>query len=119
MFEPTLDHAVVDARDRLDEAAALFRRLGFALSARGRHTLGSSNHLAIFASTYLELLGWEAGAAMKRPELQRYPIGLNGLVFRAKDADTVAAELTNAGLAAQPPTSLAREVRLPNGAQMQ
>jgi hypothetical protein len=56
---------------------------------------------------------------MKRPELQRYPVGLNGLVFRALDADTVAAELTKAGLAAQPPTSLAREVRLPNGAHMQ
>lgn len=119
MFEPILDHTVIDARDRLDEAAVLFRRLGFSISARGHHTLGSSNHLAIFASTYLELLGWEAGASMKRPELQRYPAGLNGLVFRAQDADTVAAELTKAGLPAQPPTALAREVRLPNGAQMQ
>ncbi|MGH7661164.1 MAG: VOC family protein [Vulcanimicrobiaceae bacterium] len=119
MFEPILDHAVIDARNRLDEAASLYRRLGFALSARGHHTLGSSNHLAIFASTYLEVLGWEAGAAMKRPELQRYPIGLNGLVFRAQDADTVTAELTKVGLTAQPPVALARQVRLPNGAQME
>jgi hypothetical protein len=119
MFEPVLDHAVIDARDRLDEAAALFRRLGFALSARGRHTLGTSNHLAIFTATYLELLGWEADATLKRPELSHYPAGLNGLVFRANDADTVAAELTKAGLPAQPPAFLARPVRLSNGAQME
>jgi len=116
-FEPILDHAVVDVRDGIDDAVTLFRRLGFSLTARGYHTLGSVNHLAVMSHNYLELLGWERDAEA-RPELSRYPVGINGLVFRADDADTLAASLTNAGLPAQPPLSFSRPVRLPNGAQM-
>ena len=119
MIEPILDHAVIDVRDRLDDAAALFRCLGFSLSGRGRHTLGSSNHLAIFASNYLELLGWEPGAKMQRPALLRYVTGLNGIVFRAKDTDTVAATLGRLEMPVRTPESFGREVRLPNGARMQ
>ena len=55
---PVLDHVVVDVRDRIDEAAECFRSLGFQLTPRGRHTLGSVNHLAMFATDYLELLGF-------------------------------------------------------------
>lgn len=117
-FEPILDHTVVDARDGIDDAVTLFRRLGFSLTARGYHTLGSVNHLAVFQSNYMELLGWEDAGADARPELSRYPVGLNGLVFRADDADTLTASLSNAGLPAQPPLSFSRPVRLPNGAQM-
>lgn len=56
---PVLDHVVINVADQLDEASALFRRLGFQLSERGHHSLGSSNHLAVFNQNYLELLGWE------------------------------------------------------------
>lgn len=115
--EPILDHAVIDVREGVDEAVTLYRRLGFSLTARGYHTLGSVNHLAVFQSNYMELLGWENDAPQARTELSRYPVGLNGLVFRADDADTVTASLTNAGLPAQPPLSFSRPVRLPNGAQ--
>ncbi|MBV8424033.1 MAG: VOC family protein [Candidatus Eremiobacteraeota bacterium] len=115
-FEPILDHAVIDARDNVDDAVALYRRLGFALTARGYHSIGSVNHLAVFQSNYIELLGWE-GSANPRPELARFPLGLNGLVFRAEDADTVSAQLANAGLPVQLPNSFSRPVRLPNGAQ--
>ena len=55
---PVLDHVVVDVRDRIDEAAECFRSIGFKLTPRGRHTLGSVNHLAMFATDYLELLGF-------------------------------------------------------------
>jgi len=116
--EAILDHAVIDARDGVDDAVTLFRRLGFSLTARGYHTLGSVNHLAVFQTTYMELLGWESGDANARPELSRYPAGLNGLVFRSDDADTLTASLTNSGLPAQPPLSFSRPVRLPNGAQI-
>jgi hypothetical protein len=116
--EPILDHAVIDVRDGVDAAVTLFRRLGFSLTARGYHTLGTVNHLAVFQSNYMELLGWESDAPEARAELARYPVGLNGLVFRAEDADTVTASLTNAGLPAHPPLSFSRPVRLPNGAQM-
>ncbi|HEY1729759.1 MAG TPA: VOC family protein [Candidatus Baltobacteraceae bacterium] len=117
--EPILDHVVVDVRDGVDDAVTLFRRLGFSLTARGYHTLGSVNHLAVFQTNYMELLGWEGGAANARPELSRYPFGLNGLVFRANDADTLTASFATAGLPAQPPLTFSRPVRLPNGAQME
>ena len=47
---PILDHIVIDVRDRIDEAALRFGALGFQLTPRGYHSLGSSNHLAIFAT---------------------------------------------------------------------
>lgn len=118
-LEPVLDHAVIDVRDGIDDAAVLFGRLGFTLSPRGHHNLGSSNHLAIFQSNYLELFGWERGARVERADVLRYPVGLGGLVFRADDADTVSAGLANLGLPAQPPVSLSRPVQLPNGANVE
>ena len=85
---PAIDHVVIDARDSLDAAASAFAALGFQLTPRGYHTLGSANHLAMFATDYLELLGFGAGGA-SRPELATFPIGLNGLVFKTADADAV------------------------------
>src|SRR5215472_6536698 len=74
-----LDHIVIDAREEIDRAAQRFAELGFRLTPRGRHTVGSENHLAVFATDYLELLGFGSAA---RAELQPFPIGLNGLVFK-------------------------------------
>jgi catechol 2,3-dioxygenase-like lactoylglutathione lyase family enzyme len=34
---PTIDHVVVNVRDRIDEAAETYRRLGFTLTPRGYH----------------------------------------------------------------------------------
>ena len=63
---PILDHIVIDVRDRIDDAARHFSELGFLLTPRGHHTLGSSNHLAMFATDYLELLGGNK-VAVARP----------------------------------------------------
>ena len=111
MPAPVLDHIVIDVRDRIDEAAQCFLRLGFTLTPRGQHTLGSSNHLAMFATDYLELLGFGQGGA-NRPELAPFPIGLNGLVFKADDADRVYREALAAGLPIQPVQSFSRPVTL-------
>jgi hypothetical protein len=54
---PTVDHLVVDVCEKLDEAAKTYRSLGSQLTDRGRHTLGSMNHLTVFESDYIEL--WE------------------------------------------------------------
>lgn len=108
---PILDHVVVDVRDRMDEAAAAYRALGFQLTPRGYHTLGSMNHLAMFATDYLELLGFgEAGAA--RPELAPFPVGLNGLVFKTDDADAIHAHAAAAGLPILPVQKFSRPVEL-------
>ncbi len=108
---PVLDHVVIDVRDRMDEAASAFAGLGFVLTPRGHHTLGSMNHLAMFATDYLELLGFGEGGA-SRPELAPFPIGLNGLVFKTDDADTVHAHALAAGLPILPVQAFSRPVEL-------
>ncbi|MGC2411833.1 MAG: VOC family protein [Stellaceae bacterium] len=113
---PVLDHVVIDVRDRMDEAARVFAALGFKLTPRGHHTLGSMNHLAMFATDYLELLGFgEDGAS--RPELAPFPIGLNGLVFKTDDADVVHAHALAAGLPILPVQSFSRPVELDGARQ--
>ena len=108
---PVLDHVVIDVRDRMDEAASTFAALGFRLTPRGHHTLGSMNHLAMFRADYLELLGFGAGGA-SRPELAPFPVGLNGLVFKTADADVVHAHALAAGLPILPVQSFSRPVEI-------
>ena len=108
---PVLDHVVIDVRDRMDEAARTFAALGFTLTPRGHHTLGSMNHLAMFPTDYLELLGFGEGGA-SRPELAPFPIGLNGLVFKTDDADVVHAHAQAAGLPILPVQAFSRPVEL-------
>ena len=108
---PVLDHVVVDVRDRVDEAVGYFASLGFLLTPRGRHTLGSVNHLAMFDTCYLELLGFgEDGTA--RPELMSFPVGLNGLVFKTADAESVHRQAAAAGLPVLPVQSFSRPVTI-------
>jgi catechol 2,3-dioxygenase-like lactoylglutathione lyase family enzyme len=111
-----LDHVVIDVRDRIDEAMRFFQSLGFQLTPRGRHTLGSVNHLAMFATDYLELLGF-AGDGAIRPEIMRFPVGLNGLVFKTGDADLVHAHAAAVGLPILPVQSFSRPVALDSGTQ--
>jgi hypothetical protein len=113
---PTLDHVVVNVRDRLDEAHDTYRRLGFTMTPRGYHTLGSMNHLAIFGTDYLELIAARSGDT-RRPEIMQSPLGLNGLVFGTEDSDAVYAALDAAGIPAEPPLQFSRPVELPTGAQ--
>jgi hypothetical protein len=110
-LSPVLDHVVIDARERIDEAMRCFSALGFQLTPRGHHTLGSVNHLAMFATDYFELLGFgEDGAA--RPELGGFPVGLNGLVFKTNDAVLVHRHAQAAGLPILPVQSFSRPVTL-------
>jgi len=115
-LSPVLDHVVIDVRDRIDEAMRCFQSLGFQLTPRGRHTLGSVNHLAMFATDYLELLGF-AGDGAIRPEIMRFPVGLNGLVFKSADADSVHDQAAAAGLPILPVQSFSRPVALDSGPQ--
>ena len=113
---PVIDHVVIDVRDRMDEAARTFAALGFQLTPRGHHTLGSMNHLAMFATDYLELLGFGAAGA-GRPELAPFPVGLNGLVFKTSDADVVHAHARAAGLPILPVQAFSRPVELDGAAR--
>lgn len=111
---PTLDHVVVNARDGLAAMAAQYRRLGFTLTPQGRHTLGSINHLAMFGTDYLELVGVPPEGAPGSDVLD-WPAGLNGLVFGCEDAAGTHAALVEAGAPVLPPLAFSRPVALPDG----
>jgi len=111
---PTLDHVVVNVRDRLDEGLETYRRLGFTLTPRGHHTLGSMNHLAIFGTEYLELIAAPTGEP-RRTEILDAPRGLNGLVFGTEDSTSVYEALSGAGVPIEPPNEFSRPVELPDG----
>jgi hypothetical protein len=112
---PRLDHLVIDVRDRMDEAEKVFRSLGFQLTARSRHTLGSFNRLAVFDSNYLELLGMDAEAPSARADIARFPVGLNGLVFAADEADSVYSAMQTNGVPVEEPVAFSRTVKLAEG----
>ena len=108
--EPALDHAVVNVRDQMDRAVEIYRRLGFHMTERGYHTLGSINHLAVLEQDYIELIGFEPNAANVRTDILRYPYGLNALVFAMSDSNSVYAELQDSGVPAEPPIAFSRPV---------
>lgn len=112
---PVLDHVVINVADRLDEASTLYRKLGFQLLERGHHSLGSSNHLAIFNENYLEILGFEQKSDDKQKLTWEAPLGLTGLVWKTQSADDEFIHLEQQGLDEAPPASFHRPVRLPNG----
>lgn len=111
---PTLDHVVVNARDGLESAADVYRRLGFTLTPRGYHTLGSMNHLAIFGTEYLELIAARPDDR-RRAEVLDSPVGLNGVVFGTEDSAGVFHALDEAGVPAKPPLEFSRPVELADG----
>jgi len=113
--QPILDHAVINVADQLDSASARFRRLGFQLTERGHHSLGSSNHLAIFGENYLELLGYETDKGSQRADLWQSPLGLSGLVWKSSDAESEFQHLQRQDLDGDPPAAFHRPVTLPDG----
>jgi len=110
-----LDHIVISTRFEMDRAEAVFSNLGFTLTPRGKHTLGSINHLMMFKSDYLELVGIHEADAHKRPEIANAPFGLDGLVFKTGDVDQTHARLEALGMAGDPPKSFSRPVKLEDG----
>ncbi len=111
---PTLDHVAINVRDQIDAGAEAYRRLGFTLTPRGYHTLGSMNHLAMFGTDYLELIAVPPGST-NRPDVMGAPFGLNGLVFGTEDSASVHAALTEAGVPCGPPLAFSRPVMLDDG----
>lgn len=110
-----IDHVVLNVRDTLDAAQAAYRRLGFTLTPRGHHTLGSINHLVVFGDSYFELLGFPPGAGHRRPELLAHPLGLAGLAFRSADALRQHAELSARRVPLSAPRHFSRPVTLADG----
>lgn len=111
---PTLDHVVVNVRDQIDAGLETYQRLGFTMTPRGYHTLGSMNHLAILGSEYLELIAAAPGET-RRAEILSAPCGLNGLVFGTDDSTGVYRTLHGAGVPVEPPLEFSRPVEIDGG----
>ena len=109
-----LDHLVINIKDEMDEAYKLFSQIGFLLTPRGFHSLGSINHSMMFTNDYLELIGFPKGGIVKRPELKTAPIGINGLVFKSNDIDNTYSHLCERKLNADPPRDFSRPVNVNN-----
>jgi hypothetical protein len=105
-----LDHVVINALFDMDRAAALMSQLGFTITPRGYHSLGSINHLIMFEGHYLELIGLPSTTDVLRKEVLESPRGLNGLVFQAGDVDACLGQLRNSGLKMLEPQSFSRPV---------
>ncbi|OGA19116.1 MAG: hypothetical protein A3G25_06760 [Betaproteobacteria bacterium RIFCSPLOWO2_12_FULL_63_13] len=106
-----IDHAVFAVHD-LNVARDTFERMGFALTPRGHHTLGSQNHCIVFGDDYLELL-WLPPELNTRPfiaDFLAHGEGLAALALKTGDADAAFAELQAAGLEPSAPMDFSRPV---------
>lgn len=110
-----LDHAVINVGFEMDTAQAIFADLGFSLTKRGYHSLGSINHLMMFDTDYLELIGLPAGVAHDRTDISGAPHGINGLVFKTDDVDRTFAHLRALDMDGAAPNAFTRPVTLPDG----
>lgn len=112
---PKLDHTVINVLLEMDSAERAFKALGFHLTDRGYHSLGSINHLMMFDTDYIELIGMPAQLAEGkpgRPDIMSAPPGINGIVFKSDNIDETYAHLQDIGMADKPPNSFSRPVKL-------
>ncbi|WP_423192392.1 VOC family protein [Cupriavidus sp. H18C2] len=120
MTTPTdpFDHAVIVCND-LDAAAARWRRLGFTLTPRGFHTLGSQNHCIMLARDYLELLHVTAPSPSRQYywDAQQRGDGCAAMSCKSRDAFATADRLRAAGFQPSDPIEFSRPVRLDDGSE--
>ncbi len=111
-----IDHVVILVHD-LDHARDAYARMGFTLTPRGYHTLGSQNHCIMFGSDYIELLAM----TKTHPAMQFYADflargeGLAGIALATDDAAGAHEELARAGIPSDAPMEFSRPVELPGG----
>jgi hypothetical protein len=111
-FALPLDHTVINVHFDMDRAQAVFESLGFHLTPRGRHSLGSINHLIVLNDDYVEIVGLPTDTDVLRQEVLESPVGIDGLVFQTKNADQTYAALIKKTLPSQPVQAFSRPVAL-------
>lgn len=111
-----IDHVVIAVGD-IAQAAGSFRRLGFTITPRGRHTIGSENHCIMFERDYFELLSVPVPHPVTRyyQDFLSNGEGLAALALATQDARGCHDELTADGIAIDPPVDFSRPVELAHG----
>lgn len=107
-----LDHTVINVHFEVDRAQAIFESLGFSLTPRGRHSLGSINHLIVLKDDYVEIVGLSTDTDVLRKEVLDSPVGIDGLVFQTTNADQTYQAFKRAKRAIQPVQAFSRPVEL-------
>lgn len=110
------DHFVILVRD-IDRSAVLFQELGFRLTERGHHTLGTCNNTIILEGNYFELLGIEKPGprnASFAKWLERYE-GPSAIALQTSSSDGVHHELAALGVTTAAPEDFSRPVQLAGG----
>lgn len=111
-----IDHVVILVRD-LDRAQESFTRMGFTLTPRGHHTLGSQNHCVMLGRDYFELLA----IPKPHPAMQTFcdflarGEGVGGMALATDDAAAVHQGLRDDGVPVDAPIDFSRPVELPGG----
>jgi catechol 2,3-dioxygenase-like lactoylglutathione lyase family enzyme len=108
----SIDHAVILVRD-LDRARDTYERMGFTLTPRGFHSLGSQNHCIMFGRDYLELMALPPAPPAAFQYFADFLVkgeGIGALALATEDAAAAHVELTQAGIAAEAPLALSRPV---------
>jgi len=118
-FAVPIDHLVINVLKEMDAAHDTFKQLGFTMTPRGRHTMGSINHLMIFEKDYIELIGLPVDGTILRDELLGNPIGIDGIVFQSSDAEQTYQTLTKRKQSLLPVQSFSRPVDLDGKKSMQ
>lgn len=112
-----IDHTLVGVRD-LEVARALWMRLGFTPTPRGRHIgWGTANYCIMLEPGYIELLGI-VDASLFTNDLDKFLAvreGLMGIAFASDDPQATKERLVAAGLHPDGPKNLKRLLELPGG----
>lgn len=118
MHAVSFDHAVVVCPD-LDATAQGWRDLGFTLTPRGFHTLGSQNHCIMLGSDYLELLHVTAPSPSRQYywDAQASGGGCAAMSCKTGDAFATATHLRKGGWHASEAIEFSRPVRLEDGSE--
>lgn len=123
-----IDHLVIAVRD-LDKAADFYRRLGFQVGARNRHSWGTENRIVQFPGTFLELITVGEGAQILPHEQGRFSFGafvqdylksregLAMLVLDSRDAKADAAAFVEKGIGSFEPFHFERTGKKPDGTE--
>jgi len=103
----------------LDSAQQSFMRMGFTLTPRGQHTLGSQNHCVMFGHDYFELLMVPQRLPGREYyyDFARIADGLAAIALKTDNARGAYGELSAAALAPTEPVDFSRPVQLPQGAK--